>query len=228
MRRAWLGAALALALPAACDSAFSFDREGATAGSGGAAPMSSGVAGYDETTEDEAAGGARDAENCAHCADYGLKCATEWEACVECLTDDDCSSSLPYCDPALHRCLPCNTSSGCDANCVCDGWSHACMRTCDTQSEPGDDCDGAPRMCDARRNVCVVCHDDDDCQADPTKPHCAPGGAACAECASDRDCGAGLHCDPLIFSCVSCRDSRDCALGAVCDSTAHLCVGTVR
>ena len=225
MSRARFGAVLALLVAGACDGEFRFDQPtGASLGTGGAGSTSSGVAGYDEAAE-EGFGGARDADNCAHCADFGLKCATEWESCVECIDDDDCSASLPYCDPQMHRCLPCNTIDGCATGNVCDGWSHACMRTCATESDPDLDCDGGPSMCDQKRNVCVACLHDSDCH-DPALPYCAPGGALCAECASDRNCSPGWHCDQLSFTCVVCRDSRDCPNDDVCDPTSHACVAT--
>lgn len=231
MSRIWLGAALALGAAAACNGEFRFDRTSASSaganavlGTGGGGAVSAGVAGYDDANE-HGAGGVRDENGCAHCADFGLKCATEWESCVECVDNDDCTTAeRPYCDPELHRCAPCNADNdGCDAGYTCDGWSHTCVRTCDTGSEPGLDCDGGPRMCKTSRNECIVCTDSDDCH-DPSHPYCAWGGVACAECANDGNCANGWHCDQLSWTCVACRDSMDCAVGSVCDPIAQTCV----
>jgi Cys-rich repeat protein len=229
MNRARLGALLALVVAEACNGEFRFDdattREASTAGSG--TLPTGGTGGLDGATSPSVGGCADDTNGCAHCLEYGLHCADEWQACVECVENVDCAADVPYCDPALHRCTPCNTSSGCDPGNVCDGWGHSCMPSCATASAPGYDCDGGPRMCDEQRNVCVLCHDDDDCLGDPLYPHCAPGGARCAECASDRDCPTGRRCDPLEFACVVCRDSRDCAAGSVCDPATHTCLDTI-
>ncbi len=237
MSRVRLGALFALFalfVGSACNGEFRFDQassvnpggSGGSAGSGGSGGKGSspiGIAGYDE--DEEGLGGVRDANGCAHCREHGLKCAAEWQSCVECVNNDDCSADLPFCDPQMHRCQACDTAEGCDAGSVCDGWSHACMRTCATESDPDLDCDEGSRMCDPRRNVCVACKSDADC-SNPASPHCAPGGARCAMCAYDRDCGAGWHCDPLAFVCVECRDSRDCTIGVLCDPAAHTCAAS--
>jgi hypothetical protein len=197
-------------LPLACDGQFDFDRGAVDAGVVASPP-------------DGAAGGATD--GCAHCAELGLTCASEWQACVECNGDGDCPSGSPYCDPALHRCAVCDVQRGCGERSVCDGWSHQCVRSCASENDPDHDCDRGVLTCDLVRSVCMACTSEADCASQSGTPHCLNGGARCAECRTDADCtGAMRRCDPLRFSCVECADSRDCVAPLLCSRDDHRCV----
>ena len=171
----------------------------------------------------DSAGAASTGSDCSICDQVGLYCASEWQACVECNEDAQCPSQAPYCDQALHRCAACSAAGGCGSGNVCDGWSHTCLRGCGSDVDPDHDCHGSNLTCDLERGVCTVCGSDADC-GDVRAHRCLPGGARCAECIGDADCGVTApKCDPLAFACVECRDSRDCAAPRWCDPQAHHC-----
>lgn len=216
-------------LAVACEGEFHFDRGprplGSTTPPPGGASGAAGTGLAGAANGGSVTGGTGGTNGCALCAEYGLVCEDDWQACVECNVDGDCPSGNSHCDGMLHRCTPCSTELGCSAGYVCDGWSHSCLRSCATEFDADHDCDRSTHMCDANRLVCVECHDDDDCEGNPQGEHCA-GSARCAECAVDHDCMTlGRFCDPLSFTCVVCRDFHDCGPTLVCDPASHTCVG---
>lgn len=202
-----------LALAFACDGEFEFDRGVVDAG----------------TPSIPAAGAAGNAsDGCAHCAELGLTCASEWQTCVECNGDDDCPSASPYCDSQLHRCAVCDATRGCADRAVCDDWSHQCVTSCASDIDPDHDCHFTSLTCDVVRGICMACTSEGDCAGQAGTPHCLAGGARCAECRTDADCPATMRrCDPLAFTCVECADSRDCATPRLCSRGDHRCVDPV-
>jgi len=180
-----------------------------------------------------------------------LLCSEDLDACVECLTSEDCSDGNictdDVCD-AFGSCsnpnntLSCNDGVFCTAVDVCDGGT--CVGT-------GDTCPGL--VCDEPNDRCVECLGDGDCDDSNvcTTDSCA--GNVCSRVPNSLSCNDGRWCTvtdtcvggacigtvnpcttPLICSealdaCVECEVAADCDDGNICTTEncfSNICFNT--
>lgn len=133
-------------------------------------------------------------------------------SCSGCLTNVDCSGTTPICDGDDRKCVECTSAAQCARGEVCAFEAHRCAPACQTNM----DCAGSGHpICAAASRVCVECTTDADCNAMNLEPHCDLRFGACVECLSDVDCPTG-HCEILENRCVECTSDDHCD-GRVCD-----------
>lgn len=126
--------------------------------------------------------------------------ATTFFVAGGCLTDEDCTDTLPVCLNAT--CIQCRTADDCPADVpVClDGACVGC--------ESADDCpEDLPACVDQE---CVECESDEDC-SDPAAPACDPSLLACV-CPEGTTCGETEDEDDADGDGLS--DARERELGA--------------
>jgi hypothetical protein len=89
-------------------------------------------------------------------------------ACVECLTNDDCTGERNLCNTTSHRCV----------ECLVDGHCHSLVETCSlvlgscaVKCQTVNQCPGTDPYCDGAIGYCVECQTDDDCTG-TSQPHC--------------------------------------------------------
>jgi Cys-rich repeat protein len=131
----------------------------------------------------------------AQCVDAGgaTTCDVEAGACVECLSNADCSGSTPHC--VRGACVSCTTDADCATGMVCN--TH--IPRCETMCSNGTQCDNGP--CSTEYGYCVECLSDLDCTT-AGLPYCdePPAVGLCVGCRSNADCdgsvcGPSLHCE---------------------------------
>ncbi len=174
-------------------------------------------------------------------------------ACVQCLTDVDCSGTTPACD-AAGSCTACATDADCALTpttpaCEYTGACGQCSATNSSQCSGGTgicdypsgtcvscefntDCAGTTPACNATTHTCQPCATDADCAGNPSGPACATSGTrvgSCVPCAASTDCTSPVApvCDTVSNQCVQCLASTDCAgtpTTPVC-TTSDICVG---
>jgi hypothetical protein len=140
-------------------------------------------------------------------------------ACVECVSDMQCSTAgLTRCDATTHACAGCRVDAECAQGQICETSTGTCLFTCAEE----DTCPLQAPACDEVRKVCVRCRHNNDCALD--EPFCEGVSGRCLACLSDGDCPAATpRCDRPLGGCVSCITSSDCAAPAVCDPSTHGC-----
>ena len=118
---------------------------------------------------------------------------------LECLSDADCVSGAPFCNPSTGKCVGCVEDQHCE--------------------EPTG-------ICDTELGTCVGCLKDEHC-SDPT-PVCSPFLFQCVQCHSPEDCANPLPvCDTATHVCKGCVDSSECAgspSGWMCHQESGRCV----
>ncbi|HEX7672218.1 MAG TPA: hypothetical protein VF395_21630, partial [Polyangiaceae bacterium] len=91
---------------------------------GGAASGGGGGLGGDVGLTTDAAPGCRTAADCTFIAPF---CDAKSGACLECVTDSNCSTYL--CDPVAHVCMGCTKATDChSATPYCDADDHRCIQ----------------------------------------------------------------------------------------------------
>jgi hypothetical protein len=134
----------------------------------------------------------------SQCADAGDDsiCNVDAGACVQCLSNADCSGSTPHCiDGACGSCI---SSADCPSGKACNSHIPRCETICSTKEECNDGGGGGP--CASEYGYCVECIVNADC---PTKalPLCNPPPyGLCVGCLSNADCdgavcGPAQHCE---------------------------------
>ncbi|MDF1564401.1 MAG: hypothetical protein P1V51_15260 [Deltaproteobacteria bacterium] len=170
---------------------------------------------------------------CSPCPTSRWRCdAGGTELCVDCNTDNNCSSRS-YCDvggtwECLERCGGVNGGSrSCNPGEVCDiGGGGLCKLPCAIDA----DCPDAARpYCDTGSGLCGACADDSHCVGDPAGEACDPLTLTCTVCADDAHCldPALPACDATVPACVECTDATHCtghANGELCEPTSQTCV----
>jgi Cys-rich repeat protein len=173
------------------------------------------------------------------CSGETPECLEATDECVECVTDDNCTTELPFCvENACVECeipadcpddsLYCNGGPSCTANVCgfagtppCSGGTPECLEGSDTCVEcvSDDNCTG---FCVG--NVCVECEEDANCYDDifcNGVESCAAG--ACVDGPGDPCTFLGLVCDEDSTGCVGCLTNADCAEGEICDAESDSC-----
>jgi hypothetical protein len=164
-----------------------------------------------------------------HCADWNLRCASEWQACVECNVDEDCSGTRARCGTGAlaHRCVECRSDGDptCPAGTKCEVTTGRCLAAChmDDDGRLDNDSCSTGTTCTSATGFCASCGYDSNCNASSAGSYCHPRMLQCVSCTADTNCTSSLgYCDPTLLICVACRDGRDCASGA-CDTDTHHC-----
>jgi hypothetical protein len=211
MRHVLLALIGAAALVFACDGKFEFEDEEAAGAAG----------------ENQGPPGAEDCEECGECpecAAIGLVCDRDGWPCVECVSNDQCSSnSRSRCHKELRRCVACVEDNNCRdiPNATCDEFTHKCVAGCATETTPAT-CGDDFAYCDESRGLCALCSNDHACEFAATGPLCAL--TSCVECWKKDDCFDGKVCDPVSFKCVECSEWDDCDHDELCDLRTNECV----
>ena len=131
-------------------------------------------------------------------------------ACVECVTDANCSGANPACDASSHRCVPCRGTVGCTAPYVCSPTAPFCVLPCIDGSSGS--CPGFIESC--RSMVCSSCNEDEDCAAGA---FCDLPHGRCVQCLSDVNCGGATpRCNQGRGLCEACLRNDDCPVGGSC------------
>ncbi len=132
-------------------------------------------------------------EGAAHVACSGTTpaCTTDGR-CVECIADATCPTAKPRCS-AVNVCVECTSTADCK-----------------TAAKPA---------CDLSVGACRACASDAECTTAPNlKCHTAVTPAACVECLTDPDCGAGRACDLATHTCATA--SADAGSDTAADTAA--------
>ncbi len=123
-------------------------------------------------------------------AAYGPICDEANDACVECVSDDNCTDEAkPFCNEN-NACVECLSDGNCDDGVFCNGTETCDNGTC--MPFEGDVCQG--ELCNEEIDQCVGCLDDRDCEGDNNTPRCGES-----------------------FQCVQCLDALDCAEEELCN-----------
>jgi hypothetical protein len=147
-------------------------------------------------------------------AGAGDLCDPKTLACVECLTDTDCSSDRrsQTCELSTHTCVQsgckastdcrqgdvCNTKNGicveCLVNADCsEGLCHPATYEC-LDCLANSDCPTANPVCSATGKCSTTCQTDVDCTKD--RPTCDTKNHACVECLTNANCPSDSTCQP--------------------------------
>jgi hypothetical protein len=155
------------------------------------------------------------------CAQWHQLCAENWQVCVECNVDNDCTGNAngSRCSSS-HRCVHCIDNTDCPLG-SCVTAINDCQQAC-SQASNDDVCDTDGQKCGTQGN-CLECNGDDDCKESGRGAHCLSCGY-CAGCTSNADClnGSAPLCDLVLRQCVACIDGRNCSSGC-CDLSTHQC-----
>ncbi|HEY5958225.1 MAG TPA: hypothetical protein VIV60_16790 [Polyangiaceae bacterium] len=147
-------------------------------------------------------------------------CDKNSNACVRCLTNEECPPGAPACS-LEHVCVGCQVSADCRGpNSVCDTDNNTCVE-CTADSH----CTGINPSCHLPTHTCVPCVRNSDCTA--PHPVCHPNTHTCVACAVDADCPASNPaCDVNTHQCAACTSDANCtAPTPACNLTTHACVG---
>ena len=163
----------------------------------------------------------------ANCAEqckvvWGQSCAPEWNVCVECNQDSDCTAdpNRPRCS-ADRRCVQCKTNNDCPAGNLCVATNYECRPACNIGASD-DVCASIENDWCGVLGVCAECDRDIECVNSGHGNRCLDCGY-CVQCRLDADChGVTPKCDPVIHQCVECSDGRNCPSGC-CDQSTHQC-----
>jgi hypothetical protein len=162
-------------------------------------------------------GEAPEACGSAPCAD-GTTCQSG--TCVASCTQGSCGDAI--CDERNGRCVECRSDDDCSTGALCNVASQRCLTP---SNDCSSDADCAGRRCDVSKAACVDCVNDADCAAG----RCDVNSNTCvvdAGCATDDDCSSGV-CSPQQRTCVECYLPVHCATGQ-CDFVTSTCVGACR
>jgi len=155
------------------------------------------------------------------CAQWNQLCADNWQVCVECNADNDCTGNAngSRCSSA-HRCVQCINDKDCPQG-SCATAINVCQAACN-QSSDDNVCETAGEKCGTQGN-CLECNGNDDCKDSGRGALCLSCGY-CAGCTSNSDClnGSAPLCDLVLRKCVACIDGRNCSSGC-CDLYTHQC-----
>ena len=111
-------------------------------------------------------------QNDADCPGVAPRCETTSGACVQCVSDSDCSTGL--CDTGAHSCTSCNSSADCPSSLpVCDLDVQACVQ-CETSGQCL-----AGQVCAFESHRCApACLSNNDC-AGSGRPTCSRSASSC-------------------------------------------------
>jgi len=111
------------------------------------------------------------------CAAVKPICEPKTGMCVECVTSQDCTSSVKSkCNTTLHVCAECTADADCiDPRETCSTALNRCAAPCQSDT----DCRSDDPLCDLAIGFCVGCRAVTDC-TDPLKPYCVEGD--CVAC----------------------------------------------
>jgi hypothetical protein len=138
-------------------------------------------------------------------------------ACIECLGNDDCSSSPNGHACSAGKCVQCSDDS------FCSGQTPACSGGKCVACTENAHCAGHG-VCDRGRATCVACGGDSDCPS--SAPRCDRSGSAprCVGCLRSSDCPGGGSCEG-----GSCCQPETCAelanawhVDSICGTTYSL------
>ncbi len=160
-------------------------------------------------------------------------------ACVQCLSDSNCSArqygtafaaQRPKCDTTTKTCgckknSDCSTSSFTNsAGAVCDTKEKRCY-ACDPTLDPKNPDQHCRRgfLCNKSRQCVTGCRTNSDCSATTSTPICNTSNNKCVACTKDSDCKNGV-CDKS-NRCIECRKDTDCkdAKKTKCDTFSLTC-----
>lgn len=164
--------------------------------------------------------GPPDAGPCGAC-DGGV-CDVDSGACVQCVANTDCDTTLPVCDTDTHTCVGCVMDSDCGtaAAARCDAGS--CVACNDSAQCVGID---GTEVC-AASGECVECTvldasacSGNPCTADNTCSAYGTGLAVCEACDTDANCQPNFFCVPMEYMGASRPGGyclQDAAMGPAC------------
>lgn len=131
----------------------------------------------------------------AQCADAAAPlCNVEAGACVNCLSNADCSGSTPHC--LRGGCVSCTGDADCSPGMVCNTHIPRCATSCMITAQCSA---GKQLQCATDYGYCVECLGDYDCQSQNIGlPFCyePPAVGLCVECRTSTDCKVGQICGP--------------------------------
>ena len=152
-------------------------------------------------------------DNCIRFAATPL-CNTATGACVQCLSDSDCSSTAAVECSTTNTCVPCTHSSQCSTRfpltpfCKDPGASGTCVQ-CITDT----DCPTTTlAKCSATTNTCVSCTENDHCTRFTATPLCNTATGICVECLANENCASieSAKCSTS-NTCTTCTLDIQCA-----------------
>jgi hypothetical protein len=201
--RGWYAlAALALVAPACGGSTDSGLNGASAAGSGGATgggAAAGGAAGAMSTGGATSAGGAIGAGGSSNAAGGALTLPST------CTSDRLCVPFGKLCDPNLHQCVDCISTTDCTKGLECRSGVCVVIFTC-TNSLGCASAGGRP-ICDRATGECVQCVGDADCGDGGS--HCVASTCTLTGCAPTTTCAG--HCGPTNDGCGKTLDCGPCA-----------------
>nr|MBP9088905.1 hypothetical protein [Kofleriaceae bacterium] len=148
---------------------------------------------------------------------------------VCCISELDCAAIGIPADSSCQSGFACTNHECIEATCVVDAdctdpaaafCGDGLCRECTASGQ----CPASAAVCNLTTNGCERCLADTDCSSFAATPHCAANGA-CAECASNLDCGATEPVCGTDGSCRTCEHDAECASGA-CDASGTCVVSS--
>ena len=151
-------------------------------------------------------------------------CDTDIRQCVQCVSNDQCNGTAPYCDVNGYRdvCVPCLEDIHCNSTILpkCDVDQHTCVQ-CLTNIDCLTKGLTLP-YCNVAQHICQECLVDSDCDGDAHKA-CYLG--QCVECDNDSQCGGSTpFCNTTRHRCQECLSDVDCPSGVCFNGD---CVGCI-
>lgn len=175
--------------------------------------------------------GPREAVTCASSRDCrnvtdALICDLAGARCVQCLSNNDCSTNGSRICNAQKRCEPKPGGCGSDLQCTEAGRGKCKIaeRVCVECLNTGDCISGSGNVCTANRCVPPPARCTSSAQCLAGTPYCHVGSGTCVACLEPGQCGAGRTCEGN--ACVAapdCADDAGCAEGR-CHVASRTCV----
>ncbi|MBK8173629.1 MAG: hypothetical protein IPK60_25280 [Sandaracinaceae bacterium] len=152
--------------------------------------------------------------------------------CVQCVADNNCGGSTPYCEVNSHTCRACLNAGHCTDQNNCTGDTCSSEGSCVFTALPtAQSCEGGVCNGVAAAPMCVQCVSDAQCSGNT--PRCDTSTNRCAQCITDAQCNDGNGCTTDTCSGGACAHISQApgtaCSGGVCNGAASApqCVACV-